>query len=79
MPEKTSKYACNTGVIKGAISPKALYNKDIIITPLSIFPKRRNDKDIGFANSPNILRGNKNGKGSKKPLAYPTIPLFLIP
>ena len=50
-----------------------------MITPLKILPKRRNDRDIGFANSPKIFSGSKNGKGSKNPFKYPPIPLFLIP
>ena len=79
IPENTSKYACKTGVIKGATKPRALYIKDIMITPLNMFPKRRNDKDMGFATSPKIFSGSKNGNGSRNPFKYPPIPLFLIP
>ena len=43
------------------------YNKLMIITPLSMLPNKRNDKDTGVAMSPNKLMGNSNGNGSKNP------------
>ena len=51
-----------------------------MIPPLKILPNKRKDNEIGFASSPVIFKGNKNGKSPRYvSYKYPPIPFALIP
>ena len=71
-PENKSKYACkNAGQTNVSTFGNKPYTNPNITEPDKILPNKRNDNEIGVANSPIRLIGKKKKIGSNNPLIFP--------